>query len=118
MFLRRRSVDVRLLCAILRHQLLIKLRLSRHAEQFRVDMRSSGGITGSTLALTLARIPVESVFRELYDDCWPLGFEFENRRLVFGSWVDNIYCASNNTESACLMLSRVFDALHATGAWR
>ena len=111
LFLRRCRVDVRLLCAILRHQLLIKLRLSRHGVHFKVNMRSSGGITGSTLALTLARIPVESAFRDLYDECWPLGFEYENRRLVFGSWVDNIYCASNNAESACLMLTRVFDYL-------
>ena len=110
LFLRRRCVDVRLLCAILRHQLLIKFRLSRHDEHFRINMRSSGGITGSTLATTLARIPVESVFRDFYEDCWPLGFEFDNRRLVLGSWVDNICCASNNAESACLMLSRVFDA--------
>ena len=108
LYLRRRSVDARLLCAILRLQLLIKFRLSRHGEHFEINMRSSGGITGSTLALTLARIPVESVFRDLYDECWPLGFEIDNRRLVFGSWVDNIYCASNNAESACLMLSRIF----------
>ena len=42
---------------------------------------------------------------------WVFSFQLEDRRLVFGSWVDNIYCASNNAESACLMLSRVFDCL-------
>ena len=64
LYLRRRSVDARLLCAILRCQLLTRFKLSRDNEHFRINMRSSGGITGSTLALTLARIPVESVFRD------------------------------------------------------
>ena len=111
LFLRRKHVDVKLLCAVMRHQLLTRLVLERHGETYTINMRSSGGITGSTLALTLARIPVEGVFRDLLDDLRPFGFPFNHGRLVFGSWVDNIYCASDTAENACHMLSRVFDLL-------
>ena len=90
-YLRRMHVDVKRVCAIMRHQLLTHLVLDKNGETYTISMRSNGGITGSTLALTLARIPVEAVFRDLLEDLRPYGFPFDHGRLVFGSWVDNIY---------------------------
>ena len=111
LFLKRKHVDVKLLCAIMRLQLLTQLSFDKHGNSYVIGMRSKGGITGSTLALTLARIPVEAVFGELLDDLRPLGFPFDHGRLVFGSWVDNIYCASDSAENASRMLTTVFDLL-------
>ena len=110
-FLAAKGVDKRLLSAIMRHQLLIRLKIERSGVVFFVGLRSTGGITGSTLALTLSRVPVESAFRELLPTCKLHGFKISADRLVFGSFVDNIYCASNNAQSAIEMLRIVFNHL-------
>ena len=64
-FLVAKGVDKRLMSAIMRHQLLIRLKIERGGTSLFIGFRSSGGITGSTLALTLSRVPVQSAFREL-----------------------------------------------------
>ena len=85
---RRRTTFV---ASIIRHQLCTGIRITRGIESFLVSNRSCDGLTGSTVALTLARIPVESVFLELAPVNRLKGFEVGGTRLVFASWFDNIY---------------------------
>ena len=91
-WLKARDVPVQLLAAICRHQLFTSLYVVRSGIKVYLAPRSKGGLTGSTVALTLARVPVESTFVDLYPRCALRGFSVGQCRLVFGSWVDNIFC--------------------------
>ena len=62
--------------------------------------RTLGGLTASTLALTLARIPVESSISELLEDRSLCGFPFDETRLVYASWVHNFYAAFTSVGGA------------------
>ena len=60
-----RGCPLSLLAAVLRFQILTKLVLFLGCSQAEVRRRSSGGLTGSTVALLLSRVPVESTMLEL-----------------------------------------------------
>ena len=107
------KVERCLLAAIVRHQLFTALRISRGAASKCIVERTSGGLTGSNLALTMARIPIEATFLELWGSCYDLGFRAGAGRVVFGSWVDNIYTAASCPSDACALLEAVFDRLRA-----
>ena len=109
-----RGVERPLLASIVRHQLCSRIRVSRGTSSFVVAYRSCGGLTGSTVALTLARIPVESTFLDLAPRNRLKGFEVGGTRLVLSSWVDNIYAASHTPEDACDLVSSVFKHLSLT----
>ena len=111
MWLLVRGVERSLLAAIIRHQLCTLLRVCRGTVSVLLEGRSSGGLTGSNVALTLSRIPVESAFLELLPSCRLKGFAVSNSRLVFGSWVDNIYAAAHSVEEAVDLISEVFNHL-------
>ena len=106
-----KKVERALLAALLRHQLLTGLEIRRGSAVFSIVGRSRGGLTGSNIARTLARIPVESVFLEVLPLCFDRGFGACSGRLVFGSWVDNIYTAAHTPDDACDLLTIVFDRL-------
>ena len=108
-----KNVERALLAALLRHQLLTGLEIKRGSAIFHIVGRSKGGLTGSNIARTLARIPVESMFLEVLPLCFERGFEACSGRLVFGSWVDNIYTAAHTPEDACDLLTIVFDRLQS-----
>ena len=91
-WLRDRGVGMALLAAIARHQLLTIIFVSRRGLEVTLSPRAKGGLTGSTLAMMLARIPVEASCVNLYPSCALRGFPVVKCRLVFGAWVDNIYC--------------------------
>ena len=100
-----------LLVAIARHQLLTSVFVSRRRFEVTSFPRAKGGLTGSILALTLARIPVESSFVSLYPSCAIRRFQVDKCRLVFGACVDNFYCASEEPTDAYRNLTEVFDEL-------
>ena len=100
-----------LLAAIARHQLLTAVFVSRRGVEVILEPRAKGGLTGSILAMTLARIPVESSFVNLYPTCALRGFPVGKCRVVFGAWVDNIYCASEDPADAYRNLTEVFNEL-------
>ena len=110
-WLLERNVERALLAAIVRHQLFTALVICRGTSVYRILNRCRGGLTGSTLALTLGRIPVESTLRELLPLCFRRGFRVGKARLVFGSWVDNVYTLAHTPEEACESLSCVFNHL-------
>ena len=110
-WLQKRDVPVQLLAAICRHQLFTALYVVRSGVKVHLAPRSKGGLTGSTVALTLARVPVESTFVDLYPSCALRGFSVGPCRLVFGSWVDNILCASHDPADALTNLRAVFKHL-------
>ena len=56
------KVERSLLAAIVRHQLFTPLCISRGAASKYLVGRTSGGLTGSNLALTMARIGIEGIF--------------------------------------------------------
>ena len=100
-----------MLAAIARHQLLTSVFMSRRGLEVTLSPRAKDGHTGSILAMTLARIPVESSFVNLYPTCALRGFPVGKCRLVFGAWVDNIYCASEEPADAYRNLTEVFNEL-------
>ena len=110
-WLLERGVERSLLASVVRHQLCSSIRIRRGVESFVIASRSCGGLTGSTVALTLARVPVGSTFLELAPSNRLKGFAVGGTRLVFASWVDNIYAASPTPEEACELVSSVFKHL-------
>ena len=58
-------------------------------------VRSSGGLTGSRIALLLARVPIESTLIELSGSLVPLGVEVQHVTLLASTCVDNIYTVGN-----------------------
>ena len=85
--------------------------MSTRGLEVSLSPRAKGGLTGSTLAMMLARIPVESSLVNLYPSCALRGFPVGKCRLVFGAWVDNIYCASEEPADAYKNLCEVFNEL-------
>ena len=110
-WLEARGVERALLSAVERLQLFTQLVICRSGHSFSIEGRTSGGLTGSTVALTLARIPVELAILEVLPLCFCRGFSVGKGRLVFGAWVDNIYAAAHNPQDACDSLVSVFDVL-------
>ena len=111
--LQKRDVPVQLLAAICRHQLFTALYVVRTGVKVHLAPRSRGGLTGSTVAvaLTLARVPVESTFVDWYPSSALRGVSVGQCRLVFGSWVDNIRSASHDPADALTNLRAVFKHL-------
>ena len=111
-----RGVDLALLAAVARRQLLTGVYVCRGGERVFLKPRAEGGLTGSTTALSLARVPVESAFADLYPSCALRGFPVQGCRVVFGSWVDNIYCASQHPQTR-IRISKCLSISVRTGSW-
>ena len=94
MFLRARGVDMSLLAAVARPQLLTGVSLCVGTSFFDIKHRSRGGLTGSQLALLLARIPVESTLLELSDSLTSLGYECDGYVLKASCLVYNMYTSA------------------------
>jgi len=94
------GVDRALVAAIGRHQLLSTIWVYSGQCSSRVGNRSSGGLTGSTLAFLLARIPVESTFAELDDALSASSLKLEVGSLKAAAYVDNLYTASRHASGA------------------
>ena len=84
-----------LLAAILRFQLLTKLIMNLGCSQALVSRRSKGGLIGSTVALLLSRVPVESTMLELEESIRPLALDVGMVKLCCASYVGNLYGADS-----------------------
>ena len=100
-----------LLCSLLRFQVLTRVVVRFNGCQVPLLARCCGGLTGSNVALTMARVPIESSVCDLYEESALRGFEREDLRLVFATYIDNIFAASSSPEDACLNLSNLFRLL-------
>jgi hypothetical protein len=66
-----------------------------------ISQRSRSGLAGSVLALSLARIPIESAMYTLRDQFLPLGVRVRASVVLCAStWVDNIYLAGTRASGA------------------
>ena len=101
-WLKKKGADVGLLGALGRHQLLTVVRIYVGTSCADVDGRSSGGLTGSLIALLLARIPIESSFDELEVSLRPSGFPVSHTKLLAAAYIDNVYAASRFVSGATL----------------
>ena len=116
MWLASRNVDITLLGAIARHQLFTCVAVRVGDSTAFIDRRSCGGLTGSLLALYLARIPVESSMDELGTSLETCAFRLEgNAFLSVSSYVDNIYSVSSSSSGATLNLELF--ASHLKDQW-
>ena len=109
------GADPALVGAIGRHQLLTLVVIHVRGAVAAIHNRSSGGLTGSFLALLLARIPMESSLYELQSSLEPCGFPVLGTKLLVATYIDNVYAASKFTSDACLNIELFFR--HLQDCW-
>ena len=114
-FLENEGVPVSLLAAILRHQFLTRIILMYRSVSRLLPSRSKGGLTGSNVALTMARVPIELTAAELYETCALKGFDIGIARLVFATYVDNVFSVANSATDAYENLRDFFR--HLASRW-
>jgi hypothetical protein len=104
------SVPSSLVGALLRHHLFTKLQLQALHGMVEIKHRCRGGLTGSTVALTLSQIPIKDAVQSLYKQLQILGFEVsKDLTISVATWVDNLsYFASSmeNATEQSVMVSR------------
>ena len=90
-----RHMPCQIISCIFRFQMLVQVRicLSNSFETPVVSNRGKGGLTGSRVALALARIPIEHLLFEFADRWRSRSFE---KKVSCGSWIDNLYWVGNN----------------------
>ena len=111
----RQGIDVCLVAAIVRHQLLPRVKVFQHSAHDLILMRSRGGLTGSFLALLLARVPIESTLIELRPSLAPCGFDVDGFKLIACTYIDNIYVAGHQPSSATLNVELIIR--HLSDEW-
>ena len=62
-----RGVDLSLLCSLLRFQVFTCVLVTYNGRHVPLLARCCGGLTGSNVALTMARVPIESSVCDLYE---------------------------------------------------
>ena len=80
-----------------------------------VSRRSRGGLTGSTAALLLSRVPVESTMLELEESIRPLALDVGMVKLCCASYVDNLYTASTGVSGATTSMELIL--AHLRDVW-
>ena len=110
-YLEKEGVPVTLLASALRHQCFTKIRVCHRSAAVLIPRRSKGGLTGSNIALTLARVPIESSIAVLYEKVALRGFDNSVGRLVFASYVDNLFSVAHTASDAYLSLRMLFELL-------
>ena len=98
-----KGMDKQTVAVCVRHQALssVFVRVQDAHKQPRIVRRGAGGLTGSRTAGALARICVEETFSNFASSWKALGFQ---RRIIAGSWVDNICVASDSPQKALQVL--------------
>ena len=111
MFLEKEGVPVSLLASALRHQCFTRICVYHRSSAVLIPRRSKGGLTGSNIALTLARVPIESSIAVLYEKAALRSFDTGIGRLVFASYVDNLYTVAHTAVDAYRNLCMLFEHL-------
>ena len=109
-WLLRKQAPPALVFGVLRHQLCTKVtvRLPQCSKGVVVRNRVYGGLTGSRLAVALARIPVESMLATLGPSWKNLGFA---QAVSVGTWVDNCYAISYSASGVVRILNQAEEYL-------
>ena len=96
--------------AALRHQLFtsVDVLLPHCTHSYRIRNRAIGGLTGSRIAGSLARIPIESMLTCKAATWLQSGFL---RKITVCSWIDNLLAFSSTTAGAIGMLMECEDYL-------
>ena len=107
----QQGVDMALVAAVGRHQLLTSVLVFSGQQSCQVRARSRGGLTGSNLALLLSRIPVESAFSNLNDALSTCSYRLDCGSLKAAVYVDNIYTISRYASSTTMQMELVLSFL-------
>ena len=110
-----RGVDHALLAAILRAQLFTQVVVCIGSVQVPIIRRTRGGLTGSLMALLLARIPVESTMLECADSLLCFGLDVGHTKLLATSYVDNLFTVSSGTSGATAAMELLL--CHLADVW-
>ena len=94
------GLDVSVLAALLRAQLLTRVVVTIGSSSACIASRSLGGLTGSRVALLLARVPVESTFLELETSINALSLKVDSVGLCAASWIDNLCTTGSGPSSS------------------
>ena len=115
-WLEARGVCLTLLTTVCRYQLFVPILVCMGTHSCRIGKRSSGGMTGSVLAVLLSRIPIDSTFAELQSSLDTCGFRVDSGvRLLASAWVDNLYFVSRYASGATLNAELVLR--HLSDVW-
>ena len=107
-----RGVPTALVAAAGRHQMLVKVLFHVSGCTAQAGQRALGGLTGSNVALNLARIPIESVIAESLPQIMPLGFHAHPQLCItVSTWIDNMFCFSGSATGAIAMATFISNAL-------
>ena len=96
------GMEPALVGALGRFQLLTTVVVHVGSATCAIDGRSQGGLTGSFVALLLARVPMESSMAELGPSLHPCGLHLDRTELLIASYTENIYAVSRYSSSACV----------------
>ena len=88
------------------------LSLSIGAWSFDVPRRSRGVLTGTLTAVTMARIPLESILLKRAVNLSQLGFKLASRTFALATWIDNLFAFANHPSDAISILEVVEDDLN------
>ena len=102
-WLESEGYDVAVLCAILRHQVFSSLfiSLTRASDGVSIQNRCIGGLTGSRVAVSLARVPVETTIIHFAEAWQSKGFLHQ---ISVCSWVDNLFALADSCAGAISIL--------------
>ena len=105
---------VALVGAVSRHQLLPSLNMQMGNVSFVLQGRSKATLTGSRLAGTCGRIPVEATVLKLFPQLAPLGFPVASGSLTIATFVDNLFAFSISSADAVRQLDLIAEELSET----
>ena len=115
LWLSSRGVRKALLAAIVRAQILTQLVLTIGAYSKPIMNRSAGGLTGSLVALLLARVPVESTLFELRNDLSHFALDVGTGNLCAASYIDNLYTTGTGVSSSTAAMEMIL--AHLRDVW-
>ena len=110
-WLLRHDVDAALVGAAIRAQMLPAILIQCQAAECRIIGRSTGGLTGSRVAGSLARIPIEQTIADVAKIAGNQGFLAGSLRLTLASYVDNIFVLGKDGPSAVLIADKFEELL-------
>ena len=107
---------VALAACALRQQMMPQVSLNISGVDVAIPARSCGSLTGSRVAGTLARVPVESTIQARHAHWKRWGFKCDRGALTVSTYVDNLYSVSHSLAGAIAILDDFAEVL--ASSWR
>jgi hypothetical protein len=99
-----RGFDIGTVAAIARVQLVVPVHLCTQWSHACISTRTRGGLTGSVLAMTMSRIPIEDSLTQNVQQLTVYGPQVHSSlRLCASSWLENLYFREALASSATAM---------------